>query len=137
MDDKIAILEGIPLFAGLEREALERIARLADREEVDAGTTLTHEGRYEGYFYIVGDGTVEFSRRVVVATSGSGSFIGEISMLDAGPRTTTATTTTPCVLLKLDTRGFEALLQADPSVAEALEAEMTRHLEQTDTGTAS
>lgn len=133
MDDRIALLERVPLFAGVGPDALARIASLADEEEVAAGTTLTHEGRHEGYFYIVVAGTVEIRRGgSVIDTSGSGSFIGEIAMLDAGPRTATATTLTPCLLLRVDTRGFDALLEADPSVREALEAEMTRRLERID-----
>lgn len=76
----------------MDREALARIASLTDEEEVAAGTTLAHEGRHEGYFYIVIAGTVEVSRG----------------------------------------GGFDALLEADPSVREALEAEMTRRLERID-----
>ena len=138
MDDKIALLERVPLFAGVDHQALARIAGLTDEEEVAAGTTLTHVGRHEGYFYIVIAGTVEVSRGgTVIDTSGSGSFIGEIAMLDAGPRTATATTLTPCLLLRVDTRGFDALLEADPSVREALESEMTRRLERIDAEEAS
>lgn len=133
MDDTITLLERIPLFAAVDRDTLAQIATLTEADEVAAGTTLTHEGRHEGYFYIVVAGTVEVGRGgVVVDTSGSGSFIGEISMLDAGPRTATTTTLTPCLLLKVNNRGFEALLEADPSVREALEAEMARRLERID-----
>jgi CRP-like cAMP-binding protein len=133
MSDMIAMLERISLFAGTDRVTLERIAELTEEEEVAAGTTLTHEGRHEGYFYMIVAGTVEVSRGgVVIDTSGSGGFVGEISLLDLGPRTATATTITPCLLLKVNSQGFEALLEADPSVREALEAEMARRLERLD-----
>jgi len=133
MDDKIALLERVPLFENVDHDTLARIATLTDEEEVAAGTVLAHEGRYEGYFYIVVAGTVEISRGgVVVDTGGNGSFVGEISMLDSGPRTATATTLTPCLLLKLSNRGFDELLDADPSVREALEAEMARRLDRID-----
>ena len=96
MSDKIAMLERIPLFAGTDEVTLEQIAELTEVEEVAAGTTLTHEGRHEGYFYMIVAGTVEVSREgVVIDTSGHGGFIGEISLLDLGPRTATATTLTP------------------------------------------
>ena len=86
MSDKIAMLERIPLFAGTDEVTLEQIAELTEVEEVAAGTTLTHEGRHEGYFYMIVAGTVEVSRDgVVIDTAASGGFIGEISLLDLGP----------------------------------------------------
>lgn len=138
MDDRIALLERVPSFAGVDHDKLAKIASLTQEEDVAAGTILTHEGRHEGYFYLVVAGKVEVSRGgVVVDTSGNGSFIGEISMLDAGPRTATATALTLCLLLKVNNRGFEALLEADPSVREALEAEMARRLERTAASTSA
>jgi CRP/FNR family cyclic AMP-dependent transcriptional regulator len=133
MSDKVALLERSPLFAGLSRDLLARIAALADEAEVGAGTTLTHEGRYEGYFYVVVAGTVEVRRGgELIDTSGHGSYFGEIALLDAGSRTATVTTLTPCLLLRIDNRGFEAMLEADPSIRDALEAEMERRLERMD-----
>jgi CRP-like cAMP-binding protein len=43
------------------------------------------------------------------------------------------TTLTPSLLLKVNNRGFEEMLEADTSVREALEAEMARRLERMDT----
>ena len=134
MSDKIAMLERVRLFAGTDPVTLEQIAELTDVEEVAAGTTLTHEGRHEGYFYMIVAGTVEVSRGgVVIDTSGHGSFIGEISLLDLGPRTATAKTLTPCLLLRVNSAGFEALLETDPAVRKALEAEAARRIERMDT----
>jgi CRP-like cAMP-binding protein len=113
MSDKVALLERSPLFA--------------------AGTTLTHEGRHEGYFYVLVAGTVEITRDGAVIDTGThGSYFGEIALLDEGPRTATATTLTPCLLLKVNNRGFEEMLEADSSIREALEAEMERRLERMD-----
>ena len=63
---------------------------------------------------------------------GSRSFFGEIALLDEGSRTATVTTLTPSLLLKVNNRGFEEMLEADPSVGEALEVEMARRLERMD-----
>ena len=135
MSDKVAMLERAPLFAGVDREVLTRIAELTEVEEVAAGTTLTHEGRHEGYFYILVAGTVEVSRGgMVIDTGRSRSFFGEIALLDEGSRTASVTTLTPSLLLKVNNRGFEEMLEADTSVREALEAEMARRLERMDTG---
>ena len=129
--DKIDLLARIPLFAGLAADELARIAALTEDVEVAAGTVLTHEGRYEGWFYVVVAGTVEIARAgAAVDTVGAGGFVGEISLIDAGPRTATVTTLTPCELLRLDNRHFEALLDASPAirqrVQEAMEARLGR-----------
>ena len=62
MDQKLELLERVPLFAGVAREGLEEIGRHVDEIEVTAGTALTHEGRHEGYFFIIVSGTVRIER---------------------------------------------------------------------------
>ena len=131
MVDKVDLLSRMPLFAGLASDELARIAALTEDVEVAAGTVLTHEGRYEGWFYLVVAGTVEIARAgAAVDTIGAGGFVGEISLLDAGPRTATATTLTPCELLRVDNRQFDALLEASPAISqgllEAMEARLGR-----------
>ena len=43
MDDKLDLLEGVPLFSGVSREGLEELGAIADELDVPAGTALTHE----------------------------------------------------------------------------------------------
>ncbi len=62
-DHKLELLRGVPLFAGLDPKALEAIGKIAEEREVDAGTALTHEGRHEGYFFVIVSGTVRIERR--------------------------------------------------------------------------
>ena len=58
MDDKLDLLEGVPLFSGVSREGLDELGAIADELEVPAGTALTHEGYREGFFFIVVEGSV-------------------------------------------------------------------------------
>jgi CRP-like cAMP-binding protein len=46
----------------------------------------------------------------------AGDFLGEIALVDDGPRTATATTTTPAKLLVLGRREFRALMDDYPSI---------------------
>lgn len=133
MNDRTSLLARIPLLAGLGEAELDRIAALTEEVEVGAGTVLSHEGRYEGYFYLIVAGTVEIDRHgVEVNTVGAGGYLGEISLIDDGPRTATAVTLTPCVLLRLTNRQFDALLEENPVIAETLQAEMNARLERMD-----
>ena len=54
--------------------------------------------------------------------------MGEISLLDSGPRTATAVTLTPCELLQVDNRQFDALLEASPAIRQRLEEAMEARL---------
>ena len=127
--DKVELLARMPLFAGLTADELSRIADLTEEVEVAAGTVLTHEGRYEGWFYLVVAGTVEIARGgAAVDTVGAGGFVGEISLLDAGPRTATATTLTPCELLQFNNSQFDTLLDEQPEVRDRIQAAMEARL---------
>ena len=129
MVDKVDLLARMPLFAGLASDELAGIAGLTEDVEVAAGTVLTHEGRYEGWFYLVAAGTVEIARaRVAVDTVGAGGFVGEISLFDAGPRTATATTLTPCELLRVNNSQFDSLLEASPAIRQRLQEAMEARL---------
>ena len=121
MDDKLDLLERVPLFAGVAREQLEEIARIADEIDVREGAALTHEGRHEGYFFVIASGTVRIERGGrVINRIGAGDFLGEIALLDGGPRTASATAETACRLLSLTHERFHDLLDTSPSVRTAI-----------------
>jgi CRP-like cAMP-binding protein len=121
MDRKLELLEQVPLFAGLPSEGLEEIGRITEEVDVPAGTVLTHEGRHEGYFFIIVSGTVRVERGGrTINTIGAGDFLGEIALLDGGPRTATATTESPCRLLSMTPERFHELLESSSSVRTAI-----------------
>ncbi len=121
MDQKLELLERVPLFAGIAREQLDEIGRIVDEIEVPAGTALTHEGRHEGYFFVVVSGTVRIERGGrAINTIGPGDFLGEIALLDGGPRTASATTESPCLLLSMTHERFHELLETSPPVRTAI-----------------
>ena len=121
MDQKLELLERVPLFAGVSHEGLEEIGRIVDEIDVPAGKALTHEGRHEGYFFVIVDGTVRVERGGrTINTIGAGDFLGEIALLDGGPRTATATTESACRLLSMTHERFSELLDSSLSVRTAI-----------------
>ena len=123
-EDRQDLLERVPLFAGISAAGLEELGAIADELEVRAGTVLTHEGFREGFFFIVMEGTVRIERGGrIINTIGPGDFLGEIALLDGGPRTATAVTETSCRLLSMTYQMFHELLDASPEIrAEILRA---------------
>jgi len=121
MDQKLELLERVPLFAGITRAGLEDIGRIVEEIEVPAGMALTHEGRHEGYFFIIVSGTVRIERGDrTINTIGPGDFLGEIALLDGGPRTATATTESTCRLLSMTHKRFHELLYTSPPLLTAV-----------------
>ena len=133
MDYKLGLLERVPLFGGLPQAELEHIARIVDEKDVPAGTALTHEGRHEGYFYIIVSGSVTIERGgQTINTIGDGDFLGEIALLDGGPRTATATTLSDCRLLAVTHQRFQELLDASPRIRRAVLEEVGQRLRHLD-----
>jgi CRP/FNR family cyclic AMP-dependent transcriptional regulator len=133
MDQKLELLRRVPLFAGLEGDELEEIARIAEERDAPAGEELTHEGRHEGYFFVIVSGTVRVERGgQTVNTLHDGDFLGEISLLDGGPRTATTVTESPSTLIVMTHQRFSQLLDTSPAIRKGVMEEVGRRLRRLD-----
>jgi CRP/FNR family transcriptional regulator, cyclic AMP receptor protein len=125
----VELLEQAPIFAGVERQELEHLARAAKEIDVPVGTELTHEGRYEGYVFVVISGKVGIERDGrTVDTIGAGDFFGEIAAIDGGPRTATARALEDSRLLTVSHEPFHKVLDASPKLRTAVMEAMERRL---------
>ena len=133
MADKVELLEHVPLFAEMSHEELEQLSGIVREVDVKAGDVLTHEGRHEGYFFVVVDGSVGIDRGGhTINTLGPGDFLGEIALLDGGPRTATATAVTDSRLLSLEHQAFDDLMDSSPSIRAAVMEAVGQRLRQID-----
>jgi CRP-like cAMP-binding protein len=119
--DLVPILAGIPLFAGLSKRDLRRVAAVSVLRTVPRGSRIVREGEPGRAFYVLLNGTA----RVViggaaVATLAPGQFFGELSLVDGGPRTATITAEEETAVLELSRAAFTGLLTDQPSIALAL-----------------
>ena len=133
MDPKLELLRRVPLLAGLGSRELEEVGRLADEIDLPAGRELTQEGKSGSEFFLIVDGSVRVERGGhVLREMGPGEFLGEISLIDDGPRTATATTATPVRLFVIAHRQFHSLLDRFPGIQTQILKAMAsriRHLE--------
>ena len=121
MDDKIELLRRVPLFASCDEPELAEIGKIAELIQTRERTVVTHEGRQEGHFFVVVSGSVRINRDGrTINMLGPGDFLGEIALLDGGPRTATATTEEPTTLLAIRNAAFHELLDRSPSVRTAI-----------------
>lgn len=114
-------LASVPLFAACSRRELQKIARASDELAIPADKVLVEQGDTGRECYVVVEGTAAVKRngRKVVSV-GPGATIGELSLLDHGPRTATVVAETPMTVLVLGSRQFAGVLEEVPSLARKL-----------------
>lgn len=126
---KIKVLQSVWLFSACTNKELSRIASLVDEVEVPVGAVLTKEGGPGREFFAIVEGEALVTLRgKKLATLGAGSFFGEMSLLDQGPRSATVSAATPMKLYVLDARSFSSLLDQSPAVARKILREMAMRL---------
>ena len=78
----IETLRGIPLFAELDDDGLDVIARLATEFEAPAGRVLAEIGQPGSGLFVIEDGSVEVDMPDgAVVELGPGEFFGEVALL--------------------------------------------------------
>ena len=129
----IEVLGRVPLFQGLPRDDLERIADLVNPREVKAGEFLFREGDPGDKFYIVFDGAVEILKERPLgdherlAVKRSGEAFGEMSLLNDAPRSASVRAVEETQLLSVSQLEFEELLGGE-SIAVRLMRGLARAL---------
>lgn len=114
-------LAEIPLFSALSKKDLQRIAKATNEVSRDAGTVLVEQGDAGREAFVIVEGTASVKRNGrKVGTLEAGSAIGELSLLDFGPRTATVTAESPITLLVLSAREFSGVLEEVPVLAHKL-----------------
>lgn len=129
----IELLRTVPLFAGCSNKELDRIARSGDEVTMTAGTLIADQGQTGREAFIVLDGEVNVHRNGrKVTTLGPGSIVGELSLLDRGPRTATVTAATDVSLFVMAQRNFIAVLDDVPALSHKLLASLAAKVRELD-----
>jgi CRP/FNR family transcriptional regulator, cyclic AMP receptor protein len=116
-DQYLDHLGSIALFSALSRKELERVGRSVDELTVTAGHRLVTQGDIGREMFVLVDGQATVERNdQVIGTIGPGAAVGELSLLDHGPRTASVTCDTDCTVLVLGAREFTALLDDVPDL---------------------
>lgn len=127
MEEKLELLRGVPLFADLDLQSLEAVGVLAREVRYPAGHVLTVEGGHGEAFFVVADGTLRVERAgAPVRSMTAGSFLGEIALLEHGPRSATATCVSECRLFEIDHQAFDRLMATFPHLHRRIEAAAAR-----------
>jgi CRP/FNR family cyclic AMP-dependent transcriptional regulator len=129
-DPKLDHLRGVPLFATCNEMDLERnVAPLVDEVDVPDRYVIAQEGRREGQFAIIVEGTVRLERDgKAFHRIGPGEYIGEMALIDDGPRTASAVSEGPVKLLVMAPREFRSLMDESLSVRASVLETLARRI---------
>jgi CRP-like cAMP-binding protein len=127
------VLQTVPLFAGLSRRHVGKIARAGRIVRFHDGTAIVRAGEAGDVLFVVLDGEVTVRKpRARALTVAVGGFFGELSLLDGGPRSATVVADGDVVCFALRRAAFTKLLRAEPAMAIAILTELAARLRGTD-----
>lgn len=126
-------LAEVPLFTALSKRDLQRIAKATNEVTRPAGTVLVDQGDAGREAFVIVDGTATVTRNGRKAgILGPGDSVGELSLLDHGPRTATVTADTDITVLVLSAREFAGLLEEVPGLAQKLLGQLATRVRELD-----
>lgn len=127
--ERVLFLKGVDFFTDIPSELLVSVARLAVEEHFDKGAEVIREGEDGDCLYLVVEGCVAvlFQGREV-AQVGPKECIGEMSLLDAEPRSATVVAAEVTLCLRLDREPFFDLLAEHPELARGLISVLSQRL---------
>lgn len=125
------------MFADLPDADLARICELVEVVRLPQGTELFTEGSPGDHAYVIKEGQIEIykysgGRNVQLAIRKSGEVIGEISLLEASPRSASGKALTDSVLLAISHQQLDRLLDTSPSAARTMLHTITSRLRSTE-----
>lgn len=125
------------LLRALARDELEALLKKATRRDLSPGEIIINQGDERGDFavYLIAGGLkVSFvsagGREIILNYCAAGELVGEIALLDSGPRTATVTAVSQASVLLLPTHAFLEAVSANPISAMRVMKELARRVRQ-------
>ncbi|MEI8238534.1 MAG: cyclic nucleotide-binding domain-containing protein [Actinomycetota bacterium] len=111
-------LKNVPLFSGLARKQLERVAIAGQELLVKDKTVVMEQGTRGREAYLIIEGVLQVRRNGrKVATLGPGAIVGELSLFDSAGRSATVIAIADCRLFVLNAADFRAVMADVPEVS--------------------
>jgi CRP/FNR family cyclic AMP-dependent transcriptional regulator len=114
----LEVLKSVELFEGVSTTEMNDVARICQEKTFQAGDVITEQGKPGNELFIIFDGFVEVLRsgaqvdpspRAIV-NLGRGQIIGEMALVDRGPRSATVRALSEkTIVLTINREAFERL----------------------------
>lgn len=136
--ERLLMLQSVPLFSAMTLEQLEAIHSCLTEQHYTKGEVIFNEGDIGDEMYIVADGEVEIllnldsDEPIHLATVESGSYFGEMSVLDRDPRSAAARVTQDARLFVLKGDQLKELIYVMPEIAFTIFRVLSERLRRSD-----
>ncbi len=129
----VELLANVPLFSGLSRRELRKLAQLMSEVHYRDGRVVVERGLPGNAFFVIVDGAAKvYAGKVPTgrpkAKLKAGDFFGELAVLDGGPRTATVVADGSLAVLRLSRPAFLKMVTREPKVGVAIMAELAGRL---------
>jgi len=129
------LLAGIPFFADFTRREIKTLVNSGDEVAFPAGKALTIEGQPGREAFLILDGIVSVRRsKGKVLKLGAGSVVGELALLDNGPRLASVVCETDVVAFVISQRYFREVLRGSPTLSGKLLLQLAQRLRELSKG---
>lgn len=127
----VELLSRVPLFEGLSKAQLTRLAAIAEDSSYNAGRVIVKRNDPGKAFYVIVDGQAKVVKGKITsaraeATLGPGDFFGELALLDGEPRAATVVAASPLGTIRIERSAFRQMLRDEPDIAVKLLEGMAR-----------
>jgi CRP/FNR family cyclic AMP-dependent transcriptional regulator len=123
------LLRRVELFESMSDRDLKKLADRFKESTFSAGAVIATEGQRGVGFFVIGEGTVDYSvHGDHVGTGGPGDYFGEVALVDDGPRTASVTATTDVTAYGMTSWEFRPLVEENAEIAWELLQGMAKRL---------
>jgi CRP/FNR family cyclic AMP-dependent transcriptional regulator len=117
----------VGLFASLSDGDIKPLAESLAKRIFSEGDVVLNEGDHGVGFYVISEGTVEYSiNGERVGSGGPGDYFGEVALIDEGPRAATVTAATDLIVYVMPAWEFRARVEENADIASELGRVMAR-----------
>ncbi len=132
------IRKAVQLALGeLAPDVLEMLTEKVTLRRYEAGSVVCHEGEFEPIFYVIEEGQVAFTKKMVdgdqlLGIKAQGEFFGELAVLDHAPRAATVHAISDCNIVEIHEDVLEEVLDRSPAVSRTIMRGIIRSVRDTD-----
>lgn len=122
----------IPFFQAIPESQYEYLGKLCHIVTYRKGDVIFAQGSEDSSFYMISHGTVSLTTRrkeqdIVLSEIGPGRYFGEVALVKKGPRASTATAMTKCVILSLSKNNFDEFFKKNPEALSDFKLKLARY----------
>jgi CRP-like cAMP-binding protein len=131
IDDDVGLLERVPTLRLLGNEALRMLAIGSEQRGLARGDTLFHQGEDADCGFVVQRGAFRVQDETgAEVVAGPGALIGELAMVVAMRRPSTAMALEHSSVIRIPRSLFQRVLESDPAAARRLRDEFANRSSQ-------